>query len=76
MSDATNVLDVRGFACPEPVLRARTALIRGKGMGLSVHTDNATSRDNLVRLAKREARQSEILDQGDGSWIIAFSAKE
>lgn len=71
---AATVLDVRGLACPEPVFRARTALLKGKGAALDAHTDSATTRDNLVRLAGREHRTAEVLDQGDGTWIVRFNA--
>lgn len=67
------VLDVRGLSCPEPVFRARSALIRGKGAALDALTDSAASRDNLLRLAGREGRKAEVRDQADGSWMVRFS---
>lgn len=67
------VLDVRGLACPEPVFRARTALLKGRGAGLDAHTDSAATRDNLVRLAGRERRAVEVLDRPDGTWIVRFA---
>lgn len=67
-------IDARGLACPEPVMRARAALLRSKGGEVEVLVDNATARDNLLRLAAREKRSAEAAERAEGEWAVAFRA--
>jgi TusA-related sulfurtransferase len=66
------VVDARGFACPEPVMMARSALLRNKDKPVRVLVDTVTSKDNLMRLANREKRVAEALAEGD-HWAVIFS---
>lgn len=66
------VVDARGFACPEPVMMARSALLRNKDKAVRVLVDTVTSKDNLMRLADREKRVAEALAEGD-HWAVLFS---
>ncbi len=68
------VVDARGLACPEPVMRAKAALVRAKGGSVEVLVDNGTSRDNVARLASREGRAAEIRDNAPDGWRIIISA--
>lgn len=77
MSDMKNqdtpvVVDARGFACPEPVMMARSALLRNKDKAVRVLVDTVTSKDNLMRLADREKRVAEALAEGD-HWVVLFN---
>lgn len=77
MSDIRNqenqvVVDARGFACPEPVMMARSALLRNKDKAVRVLVDTVTSKDNLMRLADREKRVAEAQAEGD-HWVVLFS---
>jgi len=45
-------LDVRGLACPEPVIRARKALEANPNAVLEVLTDSAATRANIARMAQ------------------------
>ena len=77
MSDMKNhdtpvVVDARGFACPEPVMMARSALLRNKDKAVRVLVDTVTSKDNLIRLANREKRAAQAQAEGD-HWVVLFS---
>lgn len=77
MSDMKNqedqvVVDARGFACPEPVMMARSALLRNKDKAVRVLVDTVTSKDNLMRLANREKRVAEAQAEGD-HWVVLIS---
>ncbi len=65
------VVDARGFACPEPVMMARSALIRNKDRPVRVLVDTATAKDNLLRLAGREKRAAEAHEEGN-AWLVLF----
>lgn len=77
MSDMKNqdtpvVVDARGFACPEPVMMARSALMRNKDTPVRVLVDTVTAKDNLLRLASREKRDATAIEEG-GAWAVIFS---
>ena len=47
-------IDVRGLACPQPVLRTKAALERLEpGESVRMRTDSPVSRDNIVRFATK-----------------------
>ncbi len=51
------ILDVRGLACPQPAMTARTLLQQmGKGT-VKVLLDSATARDNVSRIARNAGWQ-------------------
>lgn len=70
-------LDVRGKACPLPVISMRSKLKEMKsGEVLEIITDFAASRDNIKRTATKEGH--EILDivEQNGSFRIFIRKKE
>ena len=77
MSDGNDIVmvDARGLACPEPVMLAKSALTRVNEKVVEVSVDTGTSRDNLVRLARREGRDAEVVVDGDG-FIVRIGAKK
>jgi len=67
-------VDARGYACPEPVMLARSALVRNKGKPVRVLVDTVTARDNVARLAAREGLDSSSAE-ADGGYAVDFSPK-
>ena len=51
MSDSLRILDTRGLACPEPVVRTRQALAEGGFDLLEVVVDDPSALENVVRFA-------------------------
>lgn len=68
------VVDARGYACPEPVMLARSGLLRNKGKALRVLVDTATSRDNLLRLAAREGVDASA-EAYEGGFAVDFKPR-
>jgi selenium metabolism protein YedF len=66
-------LDVRGLTCPEPVLRARQALDSLARGTVSVRTDDAACRDNIVRFAKSAGHEVESSESGDGTCVVSIT---
>lgn len=67
--------DARGLACPEPLMLARSAMNRAGGRAVEVVVDTATSRDNILRMAGREGRETAVTADGDG-FIVRIGARK
>ncbi len=65
-------VDVRGFSCPEPLIRTRNAL-KGlsEGETLEILVDTVTSRENVRRFLMTKKFSIEIEELGDGFKIVA-----
>lgn len=65
-------VDVRGFSCPEPLIRTRNAL-KGlaEGETLEILVDTVTSRENVRRFLMTRKFSLEIEELGDGFKIVA-----
>lgn len=65
-------VDVRGFSCPEPLIRTRNAL-KGlsEGETLEILVDTVTSRENVRRFLMTKIFSIEIEELGDGFKIVA-----
>jgi len=76
MSDSTEniIVDAKGLACPEPLMMAKSALNRSGGKAVEVTVDTATSRDNILRMARREGREAAARVEGD-LFIVRIYAK-
>ena len=59
------MLDCRGLACPEPVLRVKDALERGAAV-LAVVVDNEAACQNVQRFAGTRGCRVEVHPQGEG----------
>lgn len=73
-NDEMTTVDARGYACPEPVMLARSALLRSKVKRVRVLVDTVTSRDNVARLAAREGLESSSTEY-DGGYAVDFKPK-
>jgi len=58
----SKVVDVRGLACPQPVILTRKAMADSPRLVAIV--DSETSRDNVRRMAEKAGRQVTIEEQG------------
>ena len=61
----SETVDVRGRACPEPVIRTKAMLARPDCATFTVLVDNPEARDNVERMARQLKAQVEI-DEKDG----------
>jgi tRNA 2-thiouridine synthesizing protein A len=62
-------VDARGLSCPMPVIKTKSALESiGKGDVLVI-VDNATSRDNVMRLAKSKGCAISVEEKGDEFYL-------
>jgi TusA-related sulfurtransferase len=72
------VIDVRGLACPEPVLRTRAALGAAGAGVVEVVTGSPESRDNIARFAERQGCVTSWAEREPGVFVvrIVFLASE
>jgi selenium metabolism protein YedF len=68
-----NQIDCRGLGCPEPVLRAKTALEQGV-KSFEILVDNEAARDNVVRFGRSRNCRVGLTTLPDGSFRLSFSA--
>jgi len=63
-------LDVRGLSCPMPVMETAKILEGTEGGSLVVIVDNATARDNVMRLAKSKGCAVAVERRGEDFYLI------
>ncbi|NLH49232.1 MAG: sulfurtransferase-like selenium metabolism protein YedF [Myxococcales bacterium] len=66
-------LDVRGLACPEPIVRAKRALLDEREPQVLLIVDSAVTRDNLKKFAAAKGLQFAESAQGQ-EWQITLTA--
>jgi len=54
---------------------AKSAMSRSGGKAVEVMVDTATARDNILRMAGREGRETTVTADGD-SFIVRIGAKK
>ena len=57
-------VDARGLSCPMPVIKTKSALESISKGDILVIVDNATSRDNVMRLAKSKGCAISVEEKG------------
>lgn len=62
------IIDARGLACPEPVVRTKKALAANKEF--TVLVDNETAKENIKRFCDNCKVRTEI-EAGDDGWKIS-----
>lgn len=67
-------IDCRGLNCPEPVLKAKSALEQGTGEPFVIVVDNEAARDNVMRFGQSRKCQVELTTMMDGSFRLHFAA--
>lgn len=66
-----NMLDCRGLACPEPVMRCRDWLISGRGSALDVLVDNAAAVENVSVFLSGRGWTVDSRQEGDSVWRVS-----
>ena len=67
-------VDARGLSCPMPVIKTKNALERIEAGKVVVIVDNATSRDNVMRLAKSKRCTVSEERKGDEFYLTLTKA--
>lgn len=65
-------VDALGLSCPEPVMLAKKAVKDNPSEDVQVLVDNATARDNIVRMARGVKRAASVQEDG-GSFVITLT---
>ena len=66
----SEVLDLRGFSCPIPLLRTKEVLA-AKGEA-EVIVDETAPRENILKFARSQGCRTEVAETG-GAWQIKIS---
>lgn len=74
MHESLELVDARGEPCPRPVTLAMKAAASGRAFAVLV--DGEAARDNVLRYAAYAGRVAEAAAAGEGSFRIAFAARE
>jgi selenium metabolism protein YedF len=69
MENQSHVVDVRGRACPQPVILTRQALEQSQQDLVTVVADNDTARDNIVKMAESLSCEVEVDRRGHDYYI-------
>ena len=65
------MLDMRGKACPEPVIEAKKAMDADGTTYVKVLVDNDVSRNNVVKLGEYRGYENHVLEQ-EGNYIVVL----
>jgi tRNA 2-thiouridine synthesizing protein A len=68
-------IDVRGFGCPIPVIKAKKAIEENPGQPITVLVETAVSRENLTRLANSKQYGIEVEEAGESEYRIVLTPK-
>ena len=71
MSNKEVMLDMRGKACPEPVIEAKKAMDADGTTYVKVLVDNDVSRDNVVKLGEYRGYENHVVEQ-EGNYIVVL----
>ena len=63
------ILDCRGLACPNPVIKTKEIIDQGSFKLLTVLVDNAAAQENVSRFLQRAGFEVSVEPQGDGAAI-------
>ena len=66
-------VDAKGLSCPEPVMLAKKAVKKTPSDDVQIVVDNATARDNIIRMARGIKRTTDVRDI-DGVYTITLKA--
>jgi len=68
----SEIVDARGLACPEPVLRVKNVMDKiGSGV-IKVMVNTTTARENIKRMANSQKWSVDIAEDGD-DWLITLT---
>ncbi len=63
-------VDVRGFSCPVPVVRAKKAMEENPAEPIGVLVESAVSKENVSRLAQSKGYSVRVVDVEDGFRLV------
>ena len=66
-------VEAKGLSCPEPVMLAKKAVKKNPSDDVQIVVDNATARDNILRMARSIKRTTDVRDI-DGVYTITLKA--
>jgi selenium metabolism protein YedF len=69
MEKQTDTVDVRGLACPQPVILTRQALEQTRQDRITVVADSETARDNIMKMARSLSCGVEVDRRGSDFYI-------
>jgi Predicted redox protein, regulator of disulfide bond formation len=69
-------VDVRGFSCPIPVVRAKKALEENPDEAIAVLVESEVSKENVSRLARSRGYAVKVEAISDGFRLILSPQKE
>lgn len=70
---SVDVVDCRGLACPEPVLRVKQALDALAEGVVTVRVDASSSRDNVRRFAESQGATVRVEEEPGGGWLLTVA---
>lgn len=70
----SSLIDVRGLACPKPVIEVKKAIESRTGE-FKVITNSAESKENIVRFLNSQNISADVEDSG-GEFVITFKTEE
>ena len=68
------VLDCRGLACPEPVMRCRDLLKEARADAVRVLVDNAAACENVSRFLEKNGYAVTTAQEGESLWMVSGMA--
>ena len=66
-------IDVRGFGCPIPVVKAKKAMEENPGQPITVLVETAVSKENLTRLARSQKYGIAVEETGESEYRIVLT---
>ncbi len=63
-------VDVRGFSCPTPVVKARKAIEENPGETIAVFVESEVSKENVSRMAQSKGYSIEVEETSDEYCIV------
>ena len=68
-------IDLSGYECPMPVVKAMKVIEKNPGMAVSFLVDKASACDDIARIAQRR-RYSSKSEKADGRFRITLTPSE
>lgn len=68
------VLDCRGLACPEPVMRCRNLMKEARAEAVRVLVDNVAACENVSRFLEKNGYAVTAAQEGESLWAVSGAA--
>ncbi len=67
------IIDARGYSCPQPVLLTMSAIQRIQRGSIAVLVDTAFSQENIVRAAGTKGWNLDTIEENENGYRMVFS---